>query len=274
MNSQISSIKYRDLVSVITPAFNSGRFVTETINSVLSQTYQNWELIIVDDGSTDETVKIVKSFQEKDNRIKLFENESNKGSAFSRNLALRNAKGKWIAFLDSDDVWHPEKLEKQIKFMTENNCHFSYTNYSEIDEDSDETGVLITGPKIITRNKMLAYCWPGCLTIMYDAVSVGVIQTIDIRINEEYALWINVSKKTDCYLLNENLAKYRRHSDSLSHQSYLKLIKWHYLMFRNLDKNVVASLILTAGNLIFGVYKKIVYRRKVSKDERCERVKG
>ena len=145
MNSQISSIKYRDLVSVITPAFNSGRFVSETINSVLSQTYQNWELIIVDDGSTDETVKIVKSFQEKDNRIKLFENESNKGSAFSRNLALRNAKGKWIAFLDSDDVWHPEKLEKQIKFMTENNCLFSYTNYSEIDEDSDETGVLLTG---------------------------------------------------------------------------------------------------------------------------------
>ena len=131
MSSQISSIRYRDLVSVITPAFNSGRFVAETISSVLSQTYQNWELIIVDDGSTDETVKIVKSFQEKDNRIQLFENESNKGSAFSRNLALRNAKGKWIAFLDSDDVWHPEKLEKQIKFMTENNCLFSYTNYSE-----------------------------------------------------------------------------------------------------------------------------------------------
>ena len=88
-------MKYRDLVSVITPAFNSGRFVAETINSVLSQTYQNWELIIVDDGSTDETVRIVKSFQEKDNRIQLFENESNKGSAFSRNLALRNAKGKY-----------------------------------------------------------------------------------------------------------------------------------------------------------------------------------
>ena len=126
MNSQISSANSKDLVSVITPAFNSGRFIAETINSVLSQTYQNWELIIVDDGSTDETVRIVKSFQEKDNRIKLFENESNKGSAFSRNLALRNAKGKWIAFLDSDDIWHPEKLEKQIKFMTENNCHFSF----------------------------------------------------------------------------------------------------------------------------------------------------
>lgn len=263
-----------NLVSIITPAFNSEKFITETIMSVLNQTYQDWEMIIVDDCSTDKTAEIILSFQEKDSRIIYLRNEINKGSAFSRNLALRKAKGKWIAFLDSDDVWHPEKLEKQIKFMTENNCHFSYTNYSEIDEDSDETGVLLTGPKIITRNKMLAYCWPGCLTIMYDAAFVGLIQTIDIRINEEYALWINVSKKTDCYLLDENLAKYRRHSDSLSHQSYLKLIKWHYLMFRKLDNNVVASLILTAGNLIFGVYKKIVYRRKVSKDERCERVKG
>lgn len=242
--------------------------------SVLNQTYQDWEMIIVDDCSTDKTAEIILSFQEKDSRIIYLRNEINKGSAFSRNLALRKAKGKWIAFLDSDDVWHTEKLEKQIKFMTENNCHFSYTNYSEIDENSNETGVILTGPKKITNNKMLAYCWPGCLTVIYDAEFVGLIQTIDIRINEEYALWINVSKKTDCYLLNEYLAKYRRHSDSLSHQSYLKLIKWHYQMFRKLDNNVVASLILTAGNLIFGVYKKIVYRRKVSKGERSERLKG
>ena len=138
-------------------------------------------------------------------------------------------------------------------------------NYCEIDENSNETGTLLTGPKVITKNKMLAYCWPGCLTIMYNADFVGEMQTIDIKINEEYALWIKISKKTDCHLLNENLAKYRRHTDSLSHQSYLRLIKWHYLMFRKLDNNVVASLILTAGNLIFGVYKKIVYRRKVSK---------
>ena len=256
-----------NLVSIITPAFNSEKFITETIMSVLHQTYQDWEMIIVDDCSTDKTAEIIRSFQVKESRIIYLTNEINKGAAFSRNLALKNAKGKWIAFLDSDDVWHPEKLEKQIKFMTENNYHFSYTNYSEIDKNSNEKGVILTGPKIITRHKMLAYCWPGCLTVIYDAEFVGLIQTIDIRINEEYALWINVSKKTDCYLLDENLAKYRRHSNSLSHQSYFKLIKWHYLMFRKLDNNVVASLFLTAGNIIFGVYKKIVYRRKVSKGE-------
>ena len=254
-----------NLVSIITPAFNSEKFIAETIMSVQNQTYRNWEMIIVDDCSTDKTAEIIRSFQEKDSRIIYLRNESNKGSAYSRNIALQKAKGKWIAFLDSDDIWRPEKLEKQIEFMLKNNHNFSYTNYCEIDENSNETGTLLTGPKIITKNKMLAYCWPGCLTIMYNADFVGEIQTVDIKINEEYALWIKISKKTDCHLLDENLAKYRRHTESASHQSYLKLIKWHYLMFRKLDNNVVASLILTAVNLIFGVYKKIVYRRKVSK---------
>lgn len=263
MNSKINSIKSNDLVSVITPAFNSGMFIAETINSVLSQTYQNWELIIVDDCSTDNTIEIVKSFQEKDNRIKLFENETNKGSAFARNMALRNAKGRWIAFLDSDDVWHPYKLEKQITFMEQNGYHFSYTNYYEIDENSKETGIYLTGPKVITKNKMFAYCWPGCLTIMYDTNFIGSIQTVDIKINEEYALWIKISKKADCYLLNENLAKYRRHSKSLSNQSYFKLIKWHYLMFRKSeDKSAIGSVLFTIINLIFGIYKKLVYRKK------------
>lgn len=264
-NSQISSLQSENLVSVITPAYNSERFIAETINSVISQTYQNWELIIVDDGSTDNTVNVVKSFQEKDARIKLFENKTNKGSAFSRNLALRNAKGRWIAFLDSDDLWHPSKLEKQIEFMSKNDLHFSYTNYCEINENSEETGISITGPKTINKNKMLAYCWPGCLTVMYDAEFTGTMQTYDIKINEEYALWINVARKTNCYLLDENLAKYRRHTKSLSNISYLKLIKWHYLLFRKAEnKNVIASLFLTFGNLIFGTYKKMFYRKRYS----------
>ena len=252
-----------ELVSIITPAFNSESFIAETINSVISQTYQNWEMIIVDDCSTDNTKNIIRSFQEKDGRIRLIENETNKGSAYSRNLALRNATGRWIAFLDSDDLWLPEKLEKQIEFMTKNNYRFSYTKYSEIDENSNDNGIYLSGPKVITKNKMFAYCWPGCLTIMYDAKFVGLIQTVDIKINEEYALWIKVSKKTNCHLLEENLAKYRRHLNSLSSQSYLKLIKWHYLLFRQSEnKNVISSLLLTLVNLICGIYKKIFFRKK------------
>ena len=251
------------MVSIITPAYNSERFIAETIKSVLNQTYTDWELIIVDDCSTDKTSEIVLSFQKEETRIIYIKNETNKGSAISRNIALRNAKGKWIAFLDSDDVWHPEKLERQIEFMLKNNYNFSYTDYCEIDENSKENGKSVSGPKIIGKNKMLAYCWPGCLTVMYNADFVGSMQTCDIKINEEYALWIKIAKMTNCYLLNENLAKYRRHSDSLSSQSYLKLIKWHYIMFRKSEnKNVIFSLILTLGNIIFGIYKKIVYRKK------------
>lgn len=250
-------------VSIITPTYNSERFIAETIVSVQAQTYQDWEMIIVDDCSTDKTAEIVASFQEKDSRIKYFYNSTNKGSALSRNLALQKAKGKWIAFLDSDDLWLPDKLEKQIEFMTKNNYHFSYTNYCEIDENSKETGILITGPKVITDKLMKAYCWPGCLTVMYDAEKVGIMQTVDIRINEEYALWIKIAKKLNCYLLDENLAKYRRHNKSLTSQSYFKLIKWHYLMFRKSEnRNAVSSFILTLVNLIFGTYKKVFYRRK------------
>jgi glycosyltransferase involved in cell wall biosynthesis len=250
-------------VSIITPTFNSERFIAETILSVQAQTYKDWEMIIVDDCSTDRTAEIVASFQEKDSRIKYLYNSTNKGSAFSRNIAIQKAKGKWIAFLDSDDLWHPEKLEKQIEFMTRNDIHFSYTNYCEIDESSKEIGVLISGPEVITNKLMRAYCWPGCLTVMYDAEFLGLMQTAEIKINEEYALWIKISSVANCYLLDENLAKYRRHNNSLTDKSYLELTKWHYIMFRVAEgKNIIASLLLTLGNLIFGTYKKIFFRKK------------
>jgi glycosyltransferase involved in cell wall biosynthesis len=250
-------------VSIITPTFNSERFIAETILSVQAQTYKDWEMIIVDDCSTDRTAEIVASFQEKDSRIKYLYNSTNKGSAFSRNIALQKAKGKWIAFLDSDDLWHPEKLEKQIEFMTRNDIHFSYTNYCEIDESSKEIGVLISGPEVINNKLMRAYCWPGCLTVMYDAEFLGLMQTAEIKINEEYALWIKISSVANCHLLDENLAKYRRHNNSLTDKSYLELTKWHYIMFRVAEgKNIIASLLLTLGNLIFGTYKKIFFRKK------------
>ena len=251
------------MVSIITPTFNNEKFIAETILSVQAQTYQNWELLIVDDCSTDKTAEIISSFQEKDHRIKYFYNATNKGSALSRNIAIQKAKGKWIAFLDSDDMWHPHKLEKQIEFMKKNNYLFSYTNYCEIDSSSNERGILISGPKVISHKPMTAYCWPGCLTVMYDAEKIGLMQSADIKINEEYALWIKIAKQTNCYLLNENLAKYRKHNDSLTDQPYLKLIKWHYLMFRVAEnKNVVLSLMLTFRNIFFGICKKIFYRKR------------
>lgn len=252
-----------ELVSIIMPSYNTANYIAASIQSVLDQTYQNWELIIVDDCSTDDTDAVVAPFLT-NARIRYLKNEQNSGAAISRNRALREAKGRWIAFLDSDDLWEPQKLEKQLTFMQEHDYHFSYTNYIEIDENSAPNGRSVTGPKKITKSGMYNFCWPGCLTVMYDAEAVGLIQIADIRKNNDYAMWLKVCKKADCYLLQSTLARYRRRSGSISRQSYLKLIRWHYKLFREAEnRNPVCSAILTFRNLFFGLMKKLLYTRKV-----------
>ena len=183
----------KGLVSIIMPSYNTAPYIRATIQSVLDQTYQNWELIIVDDCSTDNTDEVVAFI--KDDRIRYFHNEKNSGAAVSRNSALREAKGRWIAFLDSDDLWMPEKLEKQISFMEKNGYSFSYTNYEEIDVEGNSTGVKVTGPKKVTKTGMFNYCWLGCLTVMYDRNVIGLIQIEDIKKNNDYAMWLKVCKK-------------------------------------------------------------------------------
>lgn len=247
-----------ELVSIIMPSYNSAKFVRETIESVLLQTYTNWELIIVDDCSDDNTDEIIAGFCDK--RIHYLKNERNSGAAVSRNRALREARGRWIAFLDSDDLWLPKKLEKQIRFMEENSYHFSYTNYVEINEDSVPNGRRITGPKKISKTGMYNYCWIGCLTVMYDANIVGLIQIEDIKKNNDYAMWLKVIRKADCYLLADELAKYRKRTGSISDHSYVKLVKWHYRLYRDAEKmNICFSIYNTCRNMLFGVIKKIKY---------------
>lgn len=248
-----------EVVSIIMPSYNTAKFISETIESVSVQTYPNWELIIVDDCSTDDTDAVVRPYLV-DDRIRYIKNEKNSGAAVSRNRALREAKGKWVAFLDSDDLWLPEKLEKQIEFMEKNNYHFSYTNYIEIDEESKTNGKRVTGPKKITKHGMYNYCWMGCLTVMYDAETVGLIQIADIKKNNDYAMWLKACKKADCYLLDEVLAKYRKRSGSISNYGYTKLIKWHYKLYREAEKNSsIVSAVFTLRNLFWGVLKKIRY---------------
>ena len=248
-----------ETVSVIMPSYNTGRFIKETIESVLAQSYSDWELIIVDDCSTDDTDEAVSQYLS-DKRIRYLKNDTNCGAAVSRNRAIKVATGKWIAFLDSDDLWEPEKLERQIAFMQTNGYHFSYTDYIEIDEASVPNGRSVTGPKRITKHGMYNYCWPGCLTVMYDAEAVGLIQIEDIKKNNDYAMWLKVCQKADCYLLDEVLAKYRKRSGSISNHGYMKLIKWHYRLYREAEKrDPVSSAVLTVRNLFYGVCKKLMY---------------
>lgn len=254
------------LVSIIMPSYNTGRYIGETIKSVLAQTYRNWELIIIDDCSTDDTEHIVAEFT-KDERIRFFKNKKNSGAAVSRNKALRMAKGKWIAFLDSDDLWKPDKLEKQIRFMEKRGYHFSYTNYQEIDESGRALNIMVTGPRKITKTGMFHYCWPGCLTVMYDAEAVGRLQIADIKKNNDYAMWLKICKKETCYLLAENLASYRRgRKGSISSHNYKSLIKWHYRLYRTAEKqNRFLAAFNTVRNLVFGLWKKIYYVKRIEK---------
>ena len=249
-----------ELVSIIMPSYNTAQYITETIESILNQTYTNWELIIVDDCSTDNTDQVVKSFLS-DGRIRYLKNEKNSGAAVSRNKALREAKGKWIAFLDSDDLWMPDKLMKQVSFMGKNGYHFSYTNYAEIDVSGKRNGISVTGPHKITKTGFFNYCWPGCLTVMYDAETIGLIQIADIKKNNDYAMWLKVCQKADCYLLDEELALYRRgRAGSVSTHSIKTMIGWHYRLYREAEgQNPVTAVFNTGRNLVFGLYKKKRY---------------
>ena len=252
------------LVSIITPTFNCGRFIEETIKSVQSQTYPYWEMIIIDDCSSDNTKEIVEEYRKNDSRIQYHCLEKNSGAAVARNTALRLAKGKWMAFLDSDDLWEPVKLEHQLKFMMDNNYHFSCTERDEIDEESKPIGYYSSGPFHVGKLGMYCYCWPGCLTVMYDKDVVGLVQINDIKKNNDYAIWLKVIQFSDCYLLKENLAHYRVRGGSISHTSYTKLIKWHYKLFRDAEEmSRIKSFVCTCGNLLFGAIKKLIYVRKV-----------
>ena len=251
-----------ELVSIIMPSYNTASFIADSIKSVLEQTYINWELIIVDDCSTDNTDEIVATF--KDHRIRYFKNEKNSGAAVSRNKALREANGDYVAFLDSDDLWLPDKLEKQMAFMTNNGYCFSYTCYERIDEASKELNILCSGPKVITKRKMYHYCYPGCLTVIYKRKGLEDLQINDIKKNNDYAMWLMVCKKYNCYLLNENLAKYRVRKKSISHDSISKKIKSHYNLFRQCDERTpVVSLWLAFWNMLFGMIKKIKFEKSM-----------
>lgn len=254
------------LVSIITPTWACADFIAETIKSIQSQTYQNWELLIQDDCSKDNTLEVVKPFMEADKRIKYECNPKNSGAAITRNNALRRAKGRWIAFLDADDLWSEDKLKKQLEFMTCNGYYFSYTGYEEMDESSHLTGVRISGPIHVTMWGMYSFCWPGCLTVMYDREKVGLLQIADIKKNNDYAMWLKVVQKADCYLLDECLARYRRgRKGSVSTHGYATMIRWHYKLWHEaMGMNAVASLFWTGMNLICGVYKKLRYVKHVA----------
>ena len=252
-----------DFVTIVMPSYKCARFIEESIKSVQAQTYSNWELIVVDDCSNDGTVEIVLDFKKEDDRISLYQNTTNSGAAVTRNTALKSAHGRWIAFLDSDDLWEPEKLERQIKFMLENNYAFSYHEYVEIDEQDKELGVHVSGKPHVGKFDMQACCWPGCLSVMYDASKIGLIQINDVKKNNDTAIWLKVIKKADCHLLPEVLGKYRRRANSITPKPIWQRIWAHYPLFRVAEEmNPIFATFWVIMNVFGNAYKKFRYVKK------------
>lgn len=204
------------LVSIITPSHNASQFITETIESVFLQSYPDWELIVVDDCSTDNSIDIITSSVKQDARVNLIELEKNSGAAVARNAAIKAAQGRYIAFLDSDDIWLPNKLERQIDYMKKNEIAFSYSAYEKI----DETGKVIGNvgvPDKLGYGDLLKVCSIGCLTAIYDTHMIGKVYMPLIRKRQDLGLWLKILKKIPyAYATPGILAQYRVRGDSIS----------------------------------------------------------
>ncbi|MED9243728.1 glycosyltransferase family 2 protein, partial [Escherichia marmotae] len=218
-------------VSIIMPSFNSEKTIQDAIESVRMQTYSNWELIISDDNSSDSTVEIVEKNALDDPRIILIQHSENRGAGFSRNDAISRARGKYIAFLDSDDIWHEKKLEIQIHFMSERKLALSYTQYQKIDMEGIK-GKIIIPPSVTSYSELLKSNVIGCLTAVYDQEILGKMYMPLIRKRQDMALWLDILKKTDfAYCVPEVLAFYREGHNSLS-SNKIKILSSQWKFYR------------------------------------------
>lgn len=223
------------LVSIITPSYNSASFITETIEAILRQTYSHWELLITDDCSTDNSVEIIEDYIKKDSRIKLQKLEKNCGAGICRNKSIEMAKGQYIAFCDSDDVWMPQKLEKQLTFMTEKQCALAYSSYMLMNEAGQEKGIAVCKSKLnfnqLKRNNEI-----GCLTAMYDTKKIGKIYMSSIRKRQDWGLWLEILAKCKvAYGIKEPLAYYRIRKGSISNKK-IDLVKHNINVYRTILK--------------------------------------
>lgn len=223
------------LVSIITPSYNSSLFIVEMIESIISQTYANWELLITDDCSTDNSCEIIDSYVRKDARIRLFRLEKNSGAGVARNYSIRMAMGRFIAFCDSDDCWYPEKLNKQLAFMLEKRCSFSYTSYMTCNENSAITGIVVCN-KTMNYRSLKKDNGIGCLTVIYDSYSLGKNYFPRIRKRQDWGLWLKIIEKSGiAYGMKEPLAIYRIRLGSLS-CSKLSIVKYNIAIYKQILK--------------------------------------
>lgn len=247
----------QDLVSIITPSYNSSNYICSAIQSVKAQTFQNWELIIIDDCSYDDTLEKVKKEIQGESRIKVIKLQENKGPAYARNIGIAAAKGNYLSFLDSDDIWLPQKLERQLMFMKRSHIAFSYTSYTIMNESGGKAKEVINVPPRTTYHSLLKNTAIGTLTVMLDIRQLGFVQMPLYRdCSEDFGLWLSIlSKGIHAYGLNEELAIYRKREHSLSGNKLRSAHKtWN--TYRKVEKINFASALWYFANYSFNALKK------------------
>lgn len=241
------------LVSIIMPVYNSERFLEDAIRSVINQIYLNWELWLIDDNSSDNSKQIISNFTAIDKRIKSILLTVNSGAAIARNTAITRSEGKYIAFLDADDIWLPEKLLNQINFMEMNERSFTFTSYAIMDENGKDLKRTIAAPETVRYKQLLKNNTLGCLTAVYNSEKLGKMLMPEIRKRQDYGLWLNILKKGVIgYGLQETLAMYRTGDTSLSNKK-MNVLKYNWILLR---KHQHLSFFVTLYYFIFFLFNK------------------
>lgn len=236
--------KIKGLVSVIMPSYNSSKYISESINSVLTQSYSDWELLIYDDNSIDNTIEIVDQYIANNRgKIYLFKGRENLGAAKARNFLLKKAKGQFIAFLDSDDIWEYNKLKLQVEFLIKNNIDFCFTAYKKMNEDGVISNSIITPPVDVTYNELLLTNVVGCSTVLFDRIKAGDFLFPDIRKRQDFALWLEMLKSGAIFKgMSDCLVIYRVRKNSIS-SNKIKAACYNWYVYRKIEKiNIIKSL--------------------------------
>jgi len=252
------------MVSIITPVYNCDEFLEECIQSVLNQTFHDWELILIDDFSSDSSKGIINKYVALDSRIKAYYFNENVGAGTARNKGIEISKGRFIAFLDSDDYWQKDKLNLQIDFMLQNNVEFSYTRFFELDK-KDKVSKIILPPKSVNYFSLLFNNYIKTLTAIYDTEKIGKIYMPNYRKRQDWGLWFNILKMTNkAHCFPESLAYYRTSNTSLSKNKFL-LVKENFNFYRYfLKKNVIVSTLMMLIFLLVHLSFKTLYSKKVT----------
>ena len=245
-------------ISIITAVFNSEKFIESTLKSILAQSYSNWELILVDDCSSDNSLKVIQPYLEKHKNFNLIKLNSNKGAAIARNEGTKIANGDFIAFLDSDDLWKPNKLSTQIKLMLNNNVDVCFSSYDLIDEQGNYLNKKVQAIPKLSYNKLLKSNYIGNLTGIYNAKKLGKIYTKNLRKRQDWLLWLEAIKRSskDAVGLKDSLAMYRVRKNSMS-SNKLNLVKHNFNVYKKgLDFSFLKSMYYLSIFLIEHIFVK------------------